>query len=139
MCIRDSTWIEEQWQINGFGGCRLEVSALGLGPATMILDPDREPDPASTELPVLIQERDCANGEAPIGREILPVVTETETTVEIAVLVAPVTGGANCPGNPFHPIVVTLEAPLGDRTVIDISTQPSQVRSWPPSQEDLNG
>lgn len=129
----------EEWIASSFGGCRLQVAAEGLGPATMILDPDREPDPASTELPVLINERNCASGQAPVDREIVPVVTETETTVEITVFVAPVKGGAECPSNPFHPIVITLDEPLGGRTVIDATTQPGQIREWPPSQADLNG
>lgn len=130
---------DDAWIVDGFGQCRLSVAAQGLGPATVILDPDREPDPNSTELPVLINERSCASGQAPVDREIVPVVAETDTTVELTVLVAPVRGGANCQGNPFHPIVITLAQPLGERTVIDATSQPGQVRSWPPSQEDLNG
>jgi len=39
--------------------------------------------------------------------------------VTIIVLVAPVEGGAECPGNPWHPITVTLEAPLGSRQLLD--------------------
>ncbi len=131
--------VGDEWSVNGFGQCRLEVSALGLGPATVILDPDIAPDPTSTELAVLIRERACSGGQAPVDREIVPVVTETETTVELIVLVAPVIGGATCPGNPLHPITVTLQQPLGDRTVIDGATQPGVVRSWPPGQQDLDG
>jgi hypothetical protein len=131
--------IDGDWVVRGFGGCRLQVEAPGLGPATLSLDPDREPDPAATELPVLINERACASGQAPVDREIIPVVTETDTTIEIVVLVAPVKGGADCPGNPWHPIIVTLERPLGDRTVLDASVQPAEERSWPPSARDLDG
>ena len=131
--------VGDEWSVNGFGQCRLEVSALGLGSATVILDPDRAPDPTSTELPVLIRERDCSGGQAPVDREIVPVVTETDTTIELIVLVAPVIGGATCPGNPLHPITVTLEQPFGDRVVVDGATQPGIVRDWPPTQQDLDG
>ena len=128
---------DDEWVPAGFGGCQLSVSAVGLGPATMILDPDRRPDPAATELPVLIMERACASGAPPVDREIVPVVTETDSTVEVTVLVAPVKGAANCPGNPWHPISITLGAPLGDRAVFDASSQPPALRSWPPAESDL--
>ncbi len=131
--------VGDAWAPQGFGGCNLAVEAPGLGPASVNLDPDRQPDPDSTELPVVIQERACASGEAPVDREIVPVVTETATTVEIVVLVAPVKGGANCPGNPWHPITVTLDAPLGDRTVLDGSVQPPEPRTWPPGPAGLDG
>ncbi|MEO1064010.1 MAG: hypothetical protein AAFZ07_21530 [Actinomycetota bacterium] len=129
--------VDGTWEIDGFGGCRVQVSAVGLGPAEVELDPSRPPDPGSTELPVLIREQACASGQAPIGREIVPVVTETDRTVEIVVLVAPVSGGAECPGNPWHPITVELESPLGDRTVLDGSTQPPVERPWPPVNPEL--
>lgn len=128
----------EDWFPYRSGSCRLAVSATGLGPAAMILDPDRKPDPASTELPVLIQERACASGSAPVDREIVPVVTETDSTIEIAMLVAPVKGGAQCPGNPWHPTTVMLASPLGERTVIDASTQPGIERTWPPTEFELS-
>lgn len=127
------------WQATGWGGCSIDVSAPGFGSATTILDPNHEPDPASTELHLLIMERECANGEAPIGRDVLPVITETDTTVEISTLVAPVAGGADCPGNPWHPIVATLSAPLGDRQVIDTQTSPGVERNWPPTNQELSG
>ena len=126
------------WQATGWGGCSIDVSAPGFGSATTILDPDHEPDPSSTELHILIMERACASGEAPTDREVLPLVSETETTVEISTLVAPVAGGADCPGNPWHPVIATLSAPLGDRQVIDAQTQPGVERNWPPTNEDLN-
>lgn len=128
--------VEGAWAAEGFGTCRIEVSAVGLEPARTQLDPDREPDPAATELSVLINEQACANGEAPAGREIVPVVVETASAVEIVVLVAPVAGAADCPGNPWHPISVPLEEPLGDRAIFDGSTIPPVERSWPPAGFD---
>ncbi len=127
------------WTTTGFGGCRIQVSAVGFGPARAAFDPDREPDRASTDLPLRIIEVACAGGQAPDGREIVPVVRETPTTIEVIVLVESVVGGASCPGNPPVPITVELDEPLGDRIVLDGSVQPPVERSWPPSPEDLYG
>ncbi|MEM8903470.1 MAG: hypothetical protein AAGF02_07205 [Actinomycetota bacterium] len=127
------------WDVAGFGGCRIQVSAVGFGPARAAFDPERQPDPTSTELPLQIIEMACAGGQAPDGREIVPVVTETATAVEVIVLVEGVVGGASCPGNPPVSITVELDEPLGDRVVLDGSIQPSIERTWPPSPTDLYG
>ena len=124
---RDGTLRPTSW-----GGCRVEVEADGFGGARTILDPDREPDPTSTSLHVLIQERECASGQAPVDRQVIPVVTETENRIEINTLVEPVSGDAECPSNPFFPVEITLDAPLGDRVVIDGHIPPGQELSWPP-------
>ena len=131
--FRDGLWTPAGW-----GGCSVEVDAPGFGSATTMLDPNHEPDPASTELHVLIRERSCAGGSAPVDREVVPVVTETDTSIEIVTLVEPVAGGATCPGNPWHPVVITLEQPLGDRVILDAQMPPPVERTWPPSQDDLN-
>lgn len=107
------------WDPSSWGGCDVRISAPGLGPATVATDPDRPFGPDAVELTLLVNEQSCANGEAPVGREIVPLVTETEESVTIVVLVAPVEGGADCPGNPWHPITVMLESPLGSRALID--------------------
>jgi len=118
---RDGAWTPVGW-----GGCWVEIGALGLGPAMVATDPDQPLDPTSAELRVVINEQNCASGQAPIGREIVPLVTETEDSVTIIVLVAPVEGGATCPGNPWHPITVTLESPLGSRQLFDGHQYPPQ-------------
>lgn len=124
---RDGVWEPTSW-----GGCQIVISASGFGPAVTRLDPDVEPDPESTTLNIVINERDCASGEAPTDRDVVPVVIETATTVEIITMVEPVSGGANCPGNPWFPTTATLDAPLGDRVVIDGHIPPGQELSWPP-------
>lgn len=55
----------------------------------------------------MINERDCANGQAPTDRAVTPFVTETDETVSIVVLVERVKGDAACPGNPWYPITIT--------------------------------
>lgn len=115
-----------EWRVaGGFGGCRIMVDAPGLGPAEVALDPSRPIDPTSSELPLHIFEQACAGGAPPTDREVVPVVIETDESVTVIVLVAPVEGGATCPGNPPHPITVTLDAPLGDRALLDGHVQPA--------------
>ncbi len=126
------------WTLTGWGTCHLVVEAPGFGNATMVLDPDTEPDPTSTELNVLINERDCANGEPPTGRQVKPVVVADGDRLVVTVLVEPIAGDASCPGNPWHPITITLDEPLGDRQVFDGSTVPPMLRQWPPTSDDLN-
>lgn len=128
-----SPWVDARferrdgaWRPSGWGGCWVEISAVGLGPASVGTDPDDPPDASSTDLALLINEQACASGQAPVDREIVPVVTETDDTVTIVVLVAPVEGGADCPGNPWHPITVTLEAPLGERQLLDGHRHPPE-------------
>lgn len=125
--------------MTSYGQCNLEVTAVGLGSAVMILDPDKEPNPAASSLSVLIMERRCASGQSPERREVIPVVNETDTEVQIVVLVAPVKGGATCPGNPWYPVEITLEQPLGDRKILDARTIPPVQRTWPPTADELNG
>ena len=127
--LRDGVWTLSQW-----GGCHLEVSAPGYGNARWILDPDSEPDPASPTLAIQINEQACASGQAPVGREVLPVVIEEADRVTITVLVAnqTTTSTLTCQGNPWFPVVVELDAPWNGRALFDASMIPAEERTWPP-------
>ncbi|MDQ3782084.1 MAG: hypothetical protein M3349_03995 [Actinomycetota bacterium] len=125
------------WRPSSFGGCHIEVAAPGFGNANWVLNPDTTPDPASTELAAWIVERNCAGGQPPIGRDIVPVVTTDVDKVTITVLVEPVQGGAECPGNPWHPISIDLPEPLGDRSLFDGGVVPHLERPWPPTASSL--
>ena len=81
-------------------------------------------DPSSSTLQIEIMERNCANGEPPVGREVVEVVDVTDEAITITVLVEPVPGLADCPSNPWHPVTVELGEPLGDRRLVDGSTIP---------------
>jgi hypothetical protein len=48
-----------------------------------------------------------------------PVVVETEESVTLYWTSTPPEGGNTCPGNPSVRVSVTLERPLGGRTVLD--------------------
>lgn len=128
----------DTWRPEGWGQCRVEVSSPGFGNAYWVLDPDSDPAASGTELHVLINERACASGEPPVGREIVPVVLEEPDTITITVLVEPISGAANCQSNPWHPITIDLSEPVGDRTLFDASVAPRIERFWPPSQELLD-
>ncbi|KAA3637056.1 MAG: hypothetical protein DWP92_08590 [Armatimonadetes bacterium] len=107
--LSDGTWAPSGW-----GGCHIETTAEGWGTADWILDPAVELDSESTQIAVLIQERECASGQAPIGREIVPVVVRSADRITITVFVERVQGDATCPSNPWHPITIDLdEAPSG--------------------------
>lgn len=114
------------WTPTGWGGCRIQIEAPGLGPATVATNPDQPLNANDIELSLLIQEQNCASGRAPVDREVVALVTETNESVTIIALVAPVEGGAECPGNPWHPIAVTLDSPLGSRKLFDGHRYPTE-------------
>lgn len=91
------------------------------------LDPDRPPDPGSTEVAILALELACASGAPPRERLQPPIVVETTDAVTIAIVTRKATN-ADCPGNPEFPIVVNLSAPLGGRALFDGSTYPVERR-----------
>ncbi|WP_420452073.1 hypothetical protein [Ilumatobacter sp.] len=108
------------------GGQRCDVRLKlpeGLGPVEWVVDPrSPTPDASSTEIRVLVTERGCASGEEMGDRLLGPQVVETDDAVRLAFALVPRPGGQNCPGNPSTPFVVQLDAPLGERDVLDGST-----------------
>ncbi|MEO7398504.1 MAG: hypothetical protein ABIW84_08070 [Ilumatobacteraceae bacterium] len=44
---------------------------------------------------------------------------ETDDAVRIVFAAIPLTGGQTCPGNPSTPVTITLQQPLGDRSLLD--------------------
>jgi hypothetical protein len=126
----------DAWVPDGWGQCRIEVEAPGFGNAAWVLD--AEPDPQSAELFVTINERTCASGQPPVGRQVVPVVVAAADRVTITVLVEPVAGGADCPTNPWFPVVVDLGEPLGDRPLFDGSAIPPLERPWPPTPSSID-
>lgn len=115
-----------EWTTRGWGGCQVEIQSDGFGPARLATESDQSFPADSTELSFVINESDCASGQAPTNRDVVPFVTETEDAVSIVVLVERVEGDADCPGNPWHPITITLESPLGTRQLLDAHTFPPQ-------------
>jgi hypothetical protein len=92
----------------------------GLGAVEWELNPDvPTPDSSSTAISVLATERGCASGQDMGDRLLGPHVVETEDAVRIAFGVIPRPGSQDCQDNPAAPVVVELEAPLGEREIRD--------------------
>lgn len=112
------------WMMTALGSCALVVDVPGAGTATVALDPDALPDPASTDVPLLVTEFACNSGRPADGRVEVASLRETETTVEVVMAVRPQGGDHACPSNPPTPYTLTLDEPLGDRELLDASVVP---------------
>ncbi|HET9347173.1 MAG TPA: hypothetical protein VFO05_15890 [Candidatus Limnocylindrales bacterium] len=102
-----------------------------VGPAAWWVDPAAGPlDPATTTIPALIRERECASGQSPEGRVVDPAVFASEDAflVNVWVRIAP----GDCPSNPEFPIEISLPEPLGDRQLLDGSEIPPRDASVRP-------
>jgi hypothetical protein len=119
------------WSPAGWGDCWLQVDAPGFGIGQLALDPADEPTAAATSLALLVTERACASGQVPEGREVQPIVTESDETLKIVVLIEAPVGDQSCQGNPSFPLEVDLDQPLGDRTIIDVALSPPTELVWP--------
>ncbi len=119
-------WLEANGPGTGaVGECQLELQADGYGFAQLNTEIDVPlPGPNATEITLLATESNCAGGQLPLGRPIIASVTETAETVSVVVLVVPIFG--DCPSNPPFPITIHLDAPLGDRQLIDGSVLPGR-------------
>jgi hypothetical protein len=98
----------------------------GLEEVRWWLDPTHvAPGPDDTELHVLVSGTACSGGEPVNERLIGPQVEVTDDEVLVAFAATPLPNGAyTCPGNPPTPVVVTLDEPVGDRTVVDAPSLP---------------
>jgi hypothetical protein len=133
---KDEWWVAtferhgDVWEFSEGGQCPLAVALpSGVGFASWRLDPAAPPTPDATTIRVLGTEAACANGKAPVGRILAPVLLERNDAVTIVLLVRTIPGGADCPGNPEFPQSVELTAPLGDRPLFDGSTVPPAART----------
>lgn len=111
------------WGLMQSTSCALTIPLDGLtAPELALGDVDR----SSTTLPLLALEMDCNSGQDAEGRVRIVEVIETETAVQLVVGIESATAQvATCVGNPWTPFEVELDAPLGDRTVVDLGTWPA--------------
>ena len=110
-----------EWRWNGAssgGDCTLRLALPdGQGDVEWVLVED--PNPAATSILLTASERGCASGRAMGDRFNDPQVVETATRIAVVLSVQPLTGDQDCPGNPSLDVRIELDAPLGDREVVD--------------------
>jgi hypothetical protein len=77
------------------------------------------PQPEDREIAVDATDPHCASGRATGARLRPPVVELTDDEVLIAFCATRLAGGQTCPSHPPTPATVTLDGPIGDRTILD--------------------
>lgn len=112
------------WHLRSMGTCDLQRQLDDLAPADLLLDPAAPPSPDSEELALLVVERACASGQPADGRIEIVELEITDHEVQLVIGVEPRDGDQTCPSNPPTPFTVELDAPLGERTVVDASVWP---------------
>ncbi|MEU4388622.1 hypothetical protein [Promicromonospora sp. NPDC023805] len=116
----------EGWQLWQQSDCALRYDLGDLGSAVVALDPDNPPDPASSQVHLLVTEFACASGELSEGRVTLERLVEHEDRVELVVGVEALPGVQTCQSHPPTPFTVELDEPLGDRTLVDAAVYPER-------------
>ena len=118
------------WKVVNMGQCRPHVVlSPELGPATWTFDPAYpRPVATTTELHILVWERDCSGGAPTTGRMSAPVVEYGQDSVTITIGVRPVQLApgtvVTCPLPPGTPASLVLAEPLGRRTLLDGGVMP---------------
>jgi hypothetical protein len=83
----------------------------------------------STRIEVLVNERGCAGDRSAEGRIPAPHVVEDEDRVVVTVSVIPLPGPQDCGDTPDTPVTIELDEPLGDRELLDGSSDPPAMPS----------
>ena len=94
----------------------VEEVQVGFDPAIGV------PEPTDTEIQLWVSERARASGREMGERLLGPEVVETENEVFLAFGVIIQLTDQGCPGNPATSLAVELDAPLGERAVINALT-----------------
>jgi hypothetical protein len=105
---------------------------LGVAePASWSLDPAFDvPGADAVDIPILVEERECASGRSAEGRIAPPVIELGADEVRITISVFRAPGDfQTCQSNPATPFVVVLPEPLGDRELVgDAPGGPARLR-----------
>lgn len=93
------------------------VEGLSSDTATWEVNPTEPPAVDTRQVAVLVTRLGCAGGET--GNVLPPTVDENDTQIVVTFAVEPARGESTCPGN--KPVMqnVTLDRPLGARTLVD--------------------
>ena len=103
-----------------------------LNTVNWALDPAHEaPSADSTQVHLLLTERECVSGIEIGDRLVGPDIHYTSEEVRIGFAATPPPGDAfNCQGNPSTPITVDLAEPLGERSLVDLFSVPGDLRDY---------
>ena len=82
-------------------------------------DPENPVDPASSTLHLLVAQSACSGGASGVENMRPPEVIETAGEIRLAIAVVPPEGFQTCPGNEAASITIELDAPIGDRAILD--------------------
>lgn len=119
-----------RWRWVGSGGC--EPRAYRKGRANTVTwrraAPARELAPATTEIPVLVQEDSCASGRDASGRVVAPWVHYGKRAVTVTYFIRPLSSVLTCQGVPPTKATLQLEQPLDGRRLRDGGPYPARPR-----------
>lgn len=80
--------------------------------------------PTDTELPVLVNENDCASGQTAEGRIHEPDVDYRADAVVVTIRARQGSSSEQCPSNPVTPHLLRLTEPVGSRALLDGGQSP---------------
>lgn len=115
----------ESWDFAGSGDCQLRP-LLKTGVSWAEVTAEGALDRGASVLTVGVHERDCTGSRDPSPFLRDPVLVQTDESVIVYWTSTPPEGGNSCPGNPTVSRELSLDAPLGDRPLLDGSR-------WPPT------
>ena len=128
------------WQINvgDFNGV-LEATIVGACHLSVTAPPDasfgrwwldpaaKAPSAASTELPILVRETNCASGHSPEGRVLPSSIVVSDDAVDVTIAIRQRPGDQDCPANPAYSMRLELPDALGTRRLFDASWYPPRL------------
>jgi hypothetical protein len=118
--------------IHGVKDAAIEVQGR-VGPVEWWVSPAAAPlSQDATAIPAMISELACTSGQPPGDRLLEPVVFESADAILINLWARRLEGGGDCQGNAAGPIEIPLNAPIGDRQLLDGSTIPPRDASVAP-------
>jgi hypothetical protein len=113
---------------SGHGQCLRLAPVLPDGQDWVeVTAPEGGLDRETTELTVMVMERQCTGARDPLPHLNEATILEKDDRVVVTLTSPWPEGGADCQGNPRVEYVLNLTEPLGDRQLVDGSTWPAAV------------
>ena len=110
---------DPEWGLQRYGSCRL---ANDVSLPRVSLDPEHPPTPDSGELHLLVLDDACGGRIDMPERIEVRAAEETGEAIGLMIGARPLASGAvTCEGFSPTPFTLQLDAPIGDRAVLDLS------------------